>query len=197
MRSLRDAYDCALEMKRSRWEFAVEIAFLRDSGLNATDLRWLLAKGFAEHAVETTRPAAPSRRFRPINSMALPLRTCLVLTAAGAEFFDGAPIARLNAGIHPIVKEGEANDRLNRNCPVSPLRASLGTDFRESAWAVDRKSAGRCLSLPSAACRLRRQFSRSLSILCPECRSGTADVANCGWAIASSSDSSAMLRFRN
>jgi len=41
---LTKAYQCAGELGRSAWDFAVELATLRAAGLTETNLRWLVCK---------------------------------------------------------------------------------------------------------------------------------------------------------
>ena len=48
-----EALDCAQELQRDPWDFAVEVPCLRGAGLSDSSLRWLLCKGYAEHAIET------------------------------------------------------------------------------------------------------------------------------------------------
>src|SRR5690242_9508291 len=70
----------------SGWEpcqFGVEVSALTERGLSITDLRWLLAEGYAAHIEETTRPTHPARRFRSLKALIFPPRTCLVLTDSG------------------------------------------------------------------------------------------------------------------
>ncbi len=88
LKLLRQAYDCAEELRQSAWEFAVELESLRAAGCSQTDCRWLIRKGYVAHAAEITSPAGKERRFRAIPSLSLPSRTCFVLTPAGAEFYD-------------------------------------------------------------------------------------------------------------
>ncbi len=83
---LTEAFHCAQELQRDVWDFAVEIRWLRDAGLRDSSLRWLLCKGYAEHAVETTQAHAPRRTFRRSRSLAFCDQTCVVLTEAGAAF---------------------------------------------------------------------------------------------------------------
>src|SRR5258708_4374204 len=68
---------------RSPWDFAVEIDSLLSAGMTLADLRWLLAKRFAEHADETTRPSHKRRHFRAIRPLIFNRRTCLALTNLG------------------------------------------------------------------------------------------------------------------
>ena len=79
-------------MNRSAWVFALEIDSCA-AGLSHTDLRWLIGKGYTEHAVETTRPSGGPRRFRPVRSITpSPMRFgCFILTAAGPVRYGALP----------------------------------------------------------------------------------------------------------
>lgn len=85
LRLLIRAADYAADAGGDAWQFAVELRDLNAAGLTRHDLRWLLAKGFAEHAQETTAPGDPARCFRPLPRTAAPPNTCVLLTAAGAQ----------------------------------------------------------------------------------------------------------------
>ena len=52
---LADADACARGEQCSPWEFAVEIESLVAAGLTTSDLRWLVKRGYVEHAEEITR----------------------------------------------------------------------------------------------------------------------------------------------
>ncbi len=80
---LRDALDRARELKHDPWEFAVHIRQLREVGLTNTDLRWLICKGYAEHALKDISAGAGRRAFLKLASLVLPEGTCFVLTARG------------------------------------------------------------------------------------------------------------------
>lgn len=82
---LLQAYDYARDAGVDPWQFAIDRADLEPA--TELDLRWLIARWFAEHAQETTTDRDPVRTFRPIVSTAFPARTCLVLTDAGASAF--------------------------------------------------------------------------------------------------------------
>jgi hypothetical protein len=82
---LRQAKAYAADSGRSPWDFGVELDALIRGGLSTTDLRWLIAKGFVEHADEKTRLIDRARRFRPMSALIFPPRTCLVLTDAGID----------------------------------------------------------------------------------------------------------------
>jgi hypothetical protein len=71
---------------RSTWEFAVEIASLRTGGITSSDLRFVLSRGYAEHAIEVTKPSSRKRLFREMHNLALPDKSCFVLTELGEQF---------------------------------------------------------------------------------------------------------------
>lgn len=83
------AHDYAAESGSDVWDFAVEIEGLSGVGLTATDLRWLLCKGYVAHATEVTKPPDPRRSFRLGGRSTFSDRTCVVLTPAGAALARG------------------------------------------------------------------------------------------------------------
>jgi hypothetical protein len=83
---LRHAFICAQDAGADVWDFAVEIAALYETGLTISDLRWLVAKRFADHGQESTGYDCPHRAFRPGAGYLFQTTTCVVLTPCGAEF---------------------------------------------------------------------------------------------------------------
>jgi hypothetical protein len=83
--ALLTAFDYATDSGADRWEFAVEMTELLTAGAALADLRWLILRGFAEHAKETTIPGDPHRSFRPMAPTSYPSETCLTLTLLGAN----------------------------------------------------------------------------------------------------------------
>jgi hypothetical protein len=83
---LLEAFDAAHDIPGSAWEFAVEIALLRDAGVSATLLRWLLRQDFCEHALELTLTGDEQRTFRALRSPRFLNRSCFILTDSGAHF---------------------------------------------------------------------------------------------------------------
>jgi hypothetical protein len=78
------AHHYAHEVRSDPWEFAVEIERLIDLGLTTSDLRWLVKKGYIEHAREITYPGDGTRAFLPIeSSTAFTSETCFVLSNSG------------------------------------------------------------------------------------------------------------------
>ncbi|MGW8258081.1 MAG: hypothetical protein ACWGMZ_11385 [Thermoguttaceae bacterium] len=82
---LAHAYDCAQSAQCSPWEFAVELESLTAEGLTTSDLRWLLRKGYIEHAYEVTRARSATRKFQSCCNLAFTKRTCFVLTETGVR----------------------------------------------------------------------------------------------------------------
>ncbi|NLX97026.1 MAG: hypothetical protein GXY83_12700 [Rhodopirellula sp.] len=86
LRLLLEAQFYAADLRRSVWDFAVEISLLRKTGLTSNDLRWLLCKGYVEHGREMTVSHETSRTFRRSSGLTFARRTCFVLTESGVEF---------------------------------------------------------------------------------------------------------------
>jgi hypothetical protein len=80
---LWQAQALAEDVRRSVWDFAVEIDCLRASGLTNSDLRWLLGRGLVEHAHETTLVGEERRTFSPLGPMTLTAASCFILTSSG------------------------------------------------------------------------------------------------------------------
>ena len=83
---LWQAYKYAQDAAQIEWDFAVESDILYRALLTISDLRWLVAKGFAEHGQETSFYGDPHRSFRPSRGLNFVATTCFVLTQSGAEF---------------------------------------------------------------------------------------------------------------
>ena len=86
LEQLAVARDYACDVNRDIWEFAVEIGSLMELGLSTSDLRWLVSKGYVEHAGEVTRRHDTARNFKRGHNLAFRGATCFVLTETGADF---------------------------------------------------------------------------------------------------------------
>lgn len=86
LQMLLQAHEYAHELKRDAWDFAVELPALQKAGLSSSDLRWLLCKGYADHARETTSGSDAARSFQHQEHLALWKRSCFVLTTSGVDF---------------------------------------------------------------------------------------------------------------
>ncbi len=102
---LLDAAACAEDAAAERWQFSVELAALCRAGLTTNECRWLVAKGMAKHACETTTHDADRRVFQPCTNLAIPRNACFVITEQGAalanELLQSVPQRRsTDAGPH-------------------------------------------------------------------------------------------------
>jgi hypothetical protein len=70
---------------RSAWEFAITIGEFRGEGASENDLRWLICRGYIEHAEEVT-PNGSERAFDRQPSLRFSERSAFVVTSAGAAF---------------------------------------------------------------------------------------------------------------
>jgi len=78
------AYICAQDTGANVWDFALRTGRLYETGMTSSDLRWMVAKGFAEHGEETSGYGDPHRSFRRSNGYFFNNQTCLILTPSGA-----------------------------------------------------------------------------------------------------------------
>lgn len=83
---LLEAYENALDIRHDVWDFAVEYDSLQSAGLTNSDLRWLICKGYIEHAHEITLSGEDSRSFRMNRSPTFSRRSCFVLHDEGIPF---------------------------------------------------------------------------------------------------------------
>jgi hypothetical protein len=82
---LHQAQICAQQLQRSPWDFAVGIRLLLSAGATENDLRWLVRRGFAEHACEQPKRRGSRRSFDRVAGLAFHVRTCFILTPTGVE----------------------------------------------------------------------------------------------------------------
>jgi hypothetical protein len=83
---LLQAWLYAHDVQLPVWEFAVEFEILQSLGLTRNEARWLMARGYAEHALEVTSPTDTTRKFGPPGVSLLGERSCFVLTTGGLQF---------------------------------------------------------------------------------------------------------------
>jgi hypothetical protein len=78
------AYICAQVTGAKMWDFAMRAGRLYEAGMTSSDLRWMVAKGFAEHGQETPVHDESRRSFQGANGYFFNEHTCLILTPSGA-----------------------------------------------------------------------------------------------------------------
>ncbi len=129
------AVEYAAELQQDAWEFAVELHVLREAKLSNSDLRWLIGKGYVEHAVEITGPSDRTRQFRRTPLVSFTEPTCLVLTpsgmAAAREVCGGNPVIAMAQGAvadfdaHPV---GSAFERQQPRWDDQRRQLRVGAD---------------------------------------------------------------------
>lgn len=85
MNTLLRACIYAHDVQHSAWEFAIELPELKEFGLGHADLRWLMCKGYVEHAHETVKGKKMSRVFQSNAGLSIGRRSCFVLTELGLQ----------------------------------------------------------------------------------------------------------------
>jgi hypothetical protein len=142
MELLVEALIYARYAKRDISEFAVEIGSLRGVGLSHSDLRWLVCRGYVQHAEETTSLRDRARSFRHGTNLAFTDRTCFVPTKKGAlaakhlAAARAQPVAefsrpRWNSELHELYFHGELVKRYTRPSPNQELILEA---FQEEGW---------------------------------------------------------------
>jgi hypothetical protein len=79
------ARNYAEDTGRNAWEFAVTIGELRRDGVTENELRWLVCRGYVDHAEEVTT-TGNERAFDHHVSLRFSKRSAFVITSAGATF---------------------------------------------------------------------------------------------------------------
>jgi hypothetical protein len=79
---LAKALGYARDVQCDPWEFAIELDRLTGLGVTTTDLRWLVKKGYVEHACEATKPNDVQRRFEQRQNLAFTEASCFRLSDA-------------------------------------------------------------------------------------------------------------------
>jgi len=105
------AWILAQDAERPPPEFGVEIRCLHKLGLAATELRWLLCKGYIEHYWDLTVPGERGRTTRRTLSLRFSKRSCFALTQAGWEFaeqFNYTPQMQTRHDTNPDADERRA-----------------------------------------------------------------------------------------
>jgi hypothetical protein len=138
---LVDAYFYSLDTGSPAEEFAVAFAALREAGLTAVDIQWLVRKGRLFHLSEVGPPLPAGRRFRPGDGVAFDEHSCFVLTAGGVAFAleVTAPAADAPAARVPVWDADRRELRLDAvvvkrfRVPAPNQELILGV-FQEEAW---------------------------------------------------------------
>jgi len=105
---LQEATTDANEQGGEKWDFAVSTQELFLQGLTGTDLRWMLARGLLEQAVE--KPLCGGKRvFQTIAGLSIVEHSCFVLTQAGCVFAEQLAMEDSPATHQPTQKHIESD----------------------------------------------------------------------------------------
>lgn len=80
---LAAARQMAVDCGRPLWDFAVELPRLLELGINHDELRWLIGKGYCDHAYEKDQQNNSKRSFESLGGFSITDRSCFVLTDRG------------------------------------------------------------------------------------------------------------------
>lgn len=80
------AYNYGHDANADQWEFAVEIQQFYDMGLTNNELRWLIAKGLADHARESSACGDTRRSFEFTDGLTFSKTSAFILTVTGIVF---------------------------------------------------------------------------------------------------------------
>ncbi|MBX3439127.1 MAG: hypothetical protein KF861_16680 [Planctomycetaceae bacterium] len=148
---LHRAYHYALDLVRDPWDFAVEIGELQAVGMTNGEFRWLLCKGFLEHAREIPTDDIERRQFSATESLSFYNDSCFQLTEMGlhlaSQLLDNAleksEGGTFGAGVGQDLKprwDGERHqffvrDQLVKEFKVpSPNQETILAAFQEENW---------------------------------------------------------------
>jgi len=107
LKQLRQAADYADDLEIDRWQFAIPLRALLNLGTSESCLRWIVLRGLAEHARETTTFKHAMRKFSRSASTAFCDTTCFVLTESGA-----AVLGKKNTIAPPLYESLSVQDGL-------------------------------------------------------------------------------------
>jgi hypothetical protein len=139
---LRMARNYAEDTGHNAWEFAVTIAELRRDGLSENELRWLVCRGYVEHATEIIKTTGSQRSFDRQVNLRFCKETAFVLTSAGATFSEEF----LKGTVRPDGASGENGEMKSfvgrsQSAASTMLENSLPTSNGRSLpkWDRDRR----------------------------------------------------------
>ncbi len=115
---LRRAFDYAQDVQCDPWDFAIELDRLIDLGVTVTDLRWMVKKGYVDHACEITRPTDVQRRFEQCQNLAFTPASCFRLADAAVAIAEDLAVGEANA-VGGVSARGAAETVLAGAKPVA------------------------------------------------------------------------------
>jgi hypothetical protein len=135
------AYLCAQDTGVNVWELGLRTGRVYESGMTASDLRWMVAKGFVEHGEETSGYDEPHRTFRRSKAYFFNNHTCLILTPSGAALAEHVfrETARLpQATLAALAAVAETTAPANAR-PPEPKANTAATPALKPRWDTTRR----------------------------------------------------------
>jgi hypothetical protein len=122
---LLSAYDYALDCQADPWQFAVAFTELIEHGATVADIRWLILRGYAAHARETTIPGDKERTFRQLAPTCFPPDLCVALaptaTATIRSLLETSNFTHSHGKDFPSSSQGRSGGRPSLGAhPVTP-----------------------------------------------------------------------------
>ena len=135
-----EARHYANDVEVDPWQFALELPDLLSEGLCKNQLRWLVCRGFVEHAREITKRNATARTFQPVQCLRFDADSCFVITDAGVAQTKKASVSvpstaivpHWNADVRELAFHGLVIKRFRR--PARNQEAVLSA-FQEESWS--------------------------------------------------------------
>lgn len=118
LRLLWQAYNYSKDTGTSVWDFAMEIEKLYSAAVTVNDIRWMVAKGYAIHAEETSSYGDLRRSFCPASGFSFLQATCFVLTEKGAKF------------AKDVLEKAQTQAPLNNQLSTTSLTDGKKVDFQ-------------------------------------------------------------------
>ncbi len=136
---LMKASKYAADTGQDSWEFALTIGELRRNGVAENELRWLVCRGFIEHAHEITT-TGKERTFNHHVSLRFGKRSAFVITSAGVAFRSELT----NGSAHGEIRDGVAANSFGASLQRN-TQYSIQTESQSSScngcpkWDRDRR----------------------------------------------------------
>lgn len=138
------AYVCAQDMGANAWDLALPAGRLYETGVKSSELRWLIAKGFAESGQRTPGHDGSQRSFQLSGGYFFNEDTCLILTPSGAalaEHIFGEHALSSEATLPKLTGErtqANAHDRIGTSSSVKPRWDRIRRELSLSGLIVKR-----------------------------------------------------------
>lgn len=135
------AFICAQDTGASVWDFALRTGRLYEAGATSSDLRWMVAKGFAEHGQETSGYDDTHRSFLRGKGFFFNEHTCLIITPSGAALAEhvlGETARRPQATLLALTAVAAKAGALSNTSAVKPRWNAIRRELSLAGLIVKR-----------------------------------------------------------